>query len=72
VAIVVEVGRRKPCIKNQEVVVRKYWGAWDCCYDKRTLGDFSNRGYIYLRKGYFVGVGQFYIALACSVPGKVD
>jgi len=52
VVVVVAVGRREPCIENQEVVVGKYWGAWDCYCGRRNLGDFSNWGYMYLRRGY--------------------
>ena len=53
-----EVGRRVPCIGNWGVVVGKYWVAWDCCCGKKILGDFSNPGYMCLRRGYFVGVGH--------------
>ena len=53
-----EVGCRVSCIGNRGVVVGKHWVVWDCCCGRRNLGDFSNRGYMCFRRGYFMGIGH--------------
>ena len=69
----VEVRHREPCIKNQGVGGGWHWVEWSCCYGRRNLGDFSNRGCKCLSKVilYALVIGLHRIGMLNSLESRL-